>query len=129
MYGDHRDLHVLTNSFPTRRSSDLDEQEERTGPARRGRVALRQRAQGLSARRRRHAQPFARGGGVLAAGHVLRVPVAAVGWPPGGAVRPAGAQVPRSEEHTSELQSLMRISYAVLCLNKKTEHHGNPPDK
>src|SRR3546814_4830798 len=25
----------------------------------------------------------------------------------------------RSEEHTSELQSLMRISYAVLCLNKK----------
>src|SRR3546814_7623451 len=27
---------------------------------------------------------------------------------------------PRSEEHTSELQSLMRISYAVLCLKKKT---------
>src|SRR3546814_7450213 len=27
--------------------------------------------------------------------------------------------VPRSEEHTSELQSLMRISYAVLCLKKK----------
>src|SRR3546814_3205517 len=26
---------------------------------------------------------------------------------------------PRSEEHTSELQSLMRISYAVFCLNKK----------
>src|SRR3546814_2103756 len=26
----------------------------------------------------------------------------------------------RSEEHTSELQSLMRISYAVLCLNNKT---------
>src|SRR3546814_6455696 len=26
----------------------------------------------------------------------------------------------RSEEHTSELQSLMRISYAVLCLNQKT---------
>src|SRR3546814_3804193 len=28
----------------------------------------------------------------------------------------------RSEEHTSELQSLMRNSYAVFCLNKKTEH-------
>src|SRR3546814_5071219 len=28
--------------------------------------------------------------------------------------------VPRSEEHTSELQSLMRISYAVFCLNNKT---------
>src|SRR3546814_8648072 len=30
---------------------------------------------------------------------------------------PAGS---RSEEHTSELQSLMRISYAVFCLKKKT---------
>src|SRR3546814_5030685 len=28
-------------------------------------------------------------------------------------------QLPRSEEHTSELQSLMRISYAVFCLKKK----------
>src|SRR3546814_8355163 len=28
----------------------------------------------------------------------------------------------RSEEHTSELQSLMRISYAVFCLNKKNTH-------
>src|SRR3546814_4828824 len=28
----------------------------------------------------------------------------------------------RSEEHTSELQSLMRISYAVLCLKKKQKH-------
>src|SRR3546814_4754842 len=28
----------------------------------------------------------------------------------------------RSEEHTSELQSLMRISYAVLCLHKKTKN-------
>src|SRR3546814_6491651 len=29
----------------------------------------------------------------------------------------------RSEEHTSELQSLMRISYAVFCLKKKTIHN------
>src|SRR3546814_941664 len=29
----------------------------------------------------------------------------------------------RSEEHTSELQSLMRISYAVFCLTKKHTHH------
>src|SRR3546814_9478091 len=29
-------------------------------------------------------------------------------------------QIARSEEHTSELQSLMRISYAVFCLKKKT---------
>src|SRR3546814_1864775 len=31
-----------------------------------------------------------------------------------------GNQLRRSEEHTSELQSLMRISYAVFCLKKKT---------
>src|SRR3546814_5658277 len=30
---------------------------------------------------------------------------------------------PRSEEHTSELQSLMRISYAVFCLKKKKTKH------
>src|SRR3546814_5738419 len=31
----------------------------------------------------------------------------------------------RSDEHTSELQSLMRISYAVFCLKKKTTIHSN----
>src|SRR3546814_20843990 len=31
----------------------------------------------------------------------------------------------RSEEHTSELQSLMRISYAVFCLKKKTTNKSN----
>src|SRR3546814_5614265 len=31
----------------------------------------------------------------------------------------------RSEEHTSELQSLMRISYAVFCLKKKNKHNHN----
>src|SRR3546814_937401 len=40
--------------------------------------------------------------------------------------RPAGrfwcAVGARSEEHTSELQSLMRISYAVFCLNKKNKY-------
>src|SRR3546814_6383880 len=33
--------------------------------------------------------------------------------------RSAAVVIQRSEEHTSELQSLMRISYAFLCLNKK----------
>src|SRR3546814_1819924 len=33
----------------------------------------------------------------------------------------------RSEEHTSELQSLMRISYAVFCLKKKTINISQPP--
>src|SRR3546814_4686688 len=45
-------------------------------------------------------------------------------WPAGGDAATAGDRRPpwprgRSEEHTSELQSLMRISYAVFCLKKK----------
>src|SRR3546814_1367634 len=35
----------------------------------------------------------------------------------------ADALAQRSEEHTSELQSLMRISYAVFCLKKKKNQH------
>src|SRR3546814_8393093 len=45
-----------------------------------------------------------------------RQAAASAGRPPGPA---------RSEEHTSELQSLMRISYAVFCLKKKS-HYCNP---
>src|SRR3546814_2789996 len=42
-----------------------------------------------------------------------------------GGVAPTcgGASTMRSEEHTSELQSLMRISYAVFCLKKKKKQH------
>src|SRR3546814_8443275 len=36
---------------------------------------------------------------------------------------------PRSEEHTSELQSLMRISYAVFCLKKKISTHKNAQER
>src|SRR3546814_4921748 len=46
-----------------------------------------------------------------------------------GAVKlPAGSTLfaVRSEEHTSELQSLMRISYAVFCLKKKKNTHKQP---
>src|SRR3546814_978296 len=60
-------------------------------------------------------------------GAVVPAPLAALieqsGWiididrPPNGA---GEISAPRSEEHTSELQSLMRISYAVFCLKKKT---------
>src|SRR3546814_8917688 len=49
-----------------------------------------------------------------------------------GALRHRLHRDARSEEHTSELQSLMRISYAVFCLNKKptsppshTTHHNS----
>src|SRR3546814_7520854 len=40
-------------------------------------------------------------------------------------------KISRSEEHTSELQSLMRISYAVFCLKKKTKENlrNKPSDK
>src|SRR3546814_6137344 len=54
-------------------------------------------------------------------------------WPPvNGVQQPlqpniTGSDTPglRSEEHTSELQSLMRISYAVFCLKKKKKTHEN----
>src|SRR3546814_5660852 len=45
--------------------------------------------------------------------------------------RTAGRSSLRSEEHTSELQSLMRISYAVFCLKKKKQiitQHSHPHD-
>src|SRR3546814_3929101 len=57
-------------------------------------------------------QPSARAGLLLAAAVRRGAAVAAV------APVPRGLDV-RSEEHTSELQSLMRISYAVFCLKKK----------
>src|SRR3546814_3206239 len=41
------------------------------------------------------------------------------------AARAARGQDQRSEEHTSELQSLMRISYAVFCLKKKKNKQRN----
>src|SRR3546814_10888466 len=51
--------------------------------------------------------------------------------PPSGSRRPtvpparaSSAPPTRSEEHTSELQSLMRISYAVFCLKKKKRLHN-----
>src|SRR3546814_4194210 len=45
-------------------------------------------------------------------------------WQP---CRPNGRSA-RSEEHTSELQSLMRISYAVFCLKKKKQKQNLPHD-
>src|SRR3546814_5235895 len=49
---------------------------------------------------------------------------AAISWQRGRWVTKSGSvacRCARSEEHTSELQSLMRISYAVFCLKKKKE--------
>src|SRR3546814_2890198 len=47
---------------------------------------------------------------------------ARIGPPDFGAVDAFPREYHRSEEHTSELQSLMRISYAVFCLKKKKKH-------
>src|SRR3546814_7684174 len=49
-------------------------------------------------------------------------PATKAAWKPGGDVCVVNSAeiYERSEEHTSELQSLMRISYAVFCLKKKT---------
>src|SRR3546814_7996804 len=48
----------------------------------------------------------------------------------GGGVRGGrGRDRERSEEHTSELQSLMRISYAVFCMKKKTQKRNNMINK
>src|SRR3546814_3138405 len=83
------------------------------------------RAHGDVPRRRRH---VARG----AAGRARRRDRdRAVGRAHRAVGRQAGRRAPpladpggvRSEEHTSELQSLMRISYAVFCLKKKTTKH------
>src|SRR3546814_4157389 len=49
--------------------------------------------------------------------------VGAPGYAPGSTKRSAC----RSEEHTSELQSLMRISYAVFCLKKQNKKYITPP--
>src|SRR3546814_1941843 len=47
-------------------------------------------------------------------------------WPTTMSRRPSMCPSRRSEEHTSELQSLMRISYAVFCLKKKNNTKTKP---
>src|SRR3546814_9020167 len=92
----------------------------------------------LAARRRRF-RPAPRA--AVAVGHArTRLARAAPGHPPraAGAALPAGhagdphrrhapqrGVAVRSEEHTSELQSLMRISYAVFCLKKKKNNQNS----
>src|SRR3546814_9595910 len=95
-YGDPQDLHVRTRSFPTRLSSDLAP-SGRDGPARSDR-------------------PLGEFQGVVAdvvAPYLLAQIVL------GQQALIQAFTHERSEEHTSELQSLMRISYAVFCLKKK----------
>src|SRR3546814_7025643 len=83
-------------------------------PAREGIARGRLLAQG---RLRRAAQPLVKSADDLQVAHQG----AQLG---GRAEVELGSLVDRSEEHTSELQSLMRISYAVSCLKKKKNNHN-----
>src|SRR3546814_7966779 len=81
------------------------------GRGRRDQVRPRQRRPAV--RRHRHAVPRPR------AGAARRGAAHQAGR--GARLHDGGRPPARSEEHTSELQSLMRISYAVFCLKKKTK--------
>src|SRR3546814_5919917 len=69
------------------------------------------------------AAPGGAGAGAAAGGGACgQLPALRDQRPAGVRVRPAAD---RSEEHTSELQSLMRLSYAVFCLKKKNITYSN----
>src|SRR3546814_7104326 len=113
-YGAHRELHVLTHSFPTRRSSDRlvggFPRELGFGTAE---MAIGRRL-GINGPQQVEHVDDALGAQVEVLAHQLGDLF--VG-------DDAGAFGVRSEEHTYELQSLMRISYAVFCLKKKKKLH------
>src|SRR3546814_6709212 len=90
---------VLTHSFPTRRSSDLHRRLDGGAP----------RARYLVCPRARLARPA----------RLRRVRTARDAPADRRCHHHPPTAAHRSEEHTSELQSLMRISYAVFCLKKK----------
>src|SRR3546814_10646083 len=97
----------LTHSFPTRRSSDLSDRDQRKpcGAGRRaGEARAESQRQGAAWQ---HLPLDAHDQGNL---RISR---------PAPSRECGARRRERSEEHTSELQSLMRISYAVFCLKKK----------
>src|SRR3546814_2286584 len=121
----------MTHSFPTLRSSDLVANLEGSAAQRCGKVDFRT-IQKTEARRVDHqlhavrlGYEIIRLGGCGQAELVAEAGAAAAFHrkPQNG-----GSRLARSEEHTSELQSLMRISYAVFCLKKKktTNEHRTP---
>src|SRR3546814_10254459 len=56
-------------------------------------------------------------------------PLTAIARPPAAAIAATQLSAARSEEHTSELQSLMRISYAVFCLKQQKKKKQCSQDK
>src|SRR3546814_9365730 len=104
-YGHHLDLPVLTHSFPTRRSSVLTVFARAFARPRGPLVGF-----------------FLFGFFFLVLGIVVVVIILDRRDRGEAAARDRRR---RSEEHTSELQSLMRSSYAVFCLKKKKTHPTN----
>src|SRR3546814_14920512 len=93
-YGDHRELHVLTHAFPTLRSSDLTAVWDALGTT----------IKSIAPQQLMTFHPIGRTDS---------------SWQWHDAKWLDFNMLQRSEEHTSELQSLMRISYAVFCLKNK----------
>src|SRR3546814_1048072 len=120
MVCDHRELHVLNHSVPTRRSSDLSASVSPLAlvmvwyscggirlPALPGPACM------PPAARKRKRSPSRSSSSYW-------VISSSPSQTPSTHHRPQWSWIGvRSEEHTSELQSLMRISYAVFCLKKK----------
>src|SRR3546814_7964300 len=102
---DHRDQPVLTPSFPTRRASDLGGGRDRAWDH----AAVRPAVPVADLHVDRAAAVLGAGDGRERDGR-----------------HPLAGPHRRSEEHTSELQSLMRISYAVFCLKKKKSKNVVP---
>src|SRR3546814_9395363 len=106
----------MTHSFPTRRSSDLARQRARMHQPHRGDAHDGATEQGGGAEHRGGATAEHREGDANALHQAGQRKAATVADMPRHPA-PDG----RSEEHTSELQSLMRISYAVFCLKKNKQ--------
>src|SRR3546814_14639016 len=107
MYADNLNLHILTHSFPTRRSSDLF-----LAP-----LTIRPTTRRITKRSSHPARMLTTmTSTTLSARNPTWIDRSASHGQKTGSVTGGG----RLEEHKSELQSLMRISYAVLCLKKKT---------
>src|SRR3546814_5577998 len=107
--GHHRELHELTHSFPTRRSSDLTLIPK---PASLIEKRLHLRRHGAEARRKAEDDAIILGKLIDGRDGGFLVKLKAIFL----------RDLFRSEEHTSELQSLMRISYAVFCLKQKNHN-------
>src|SRR3546814_9757903 len=105
--GNHRDLHLLTHSVPTRRASDRKTENARPSTW----VYVDVRGRDLAS----------------VVGDLQRAVAKQVRLSPGVSLAYSGQfeYLERSEEHTSELQSLMRSSYAVFCLKQNTQTDHN----